>query len=386
MSKLDSEDLLEPSNASNCSNPFDDSIYAWVAGVAAVSGLISLLACCFIIFIIVLFKKWKFFSQRLILYLAITAALLSLAMVLQRVDYANQDSAHYNNFCVFAGFLSQISGWMVLDAVICIQIFLLLTVFTEQQPEKYEQAFLVLIFLFPITFNWIPFIHLTYGRAGAWCWIRSKDDDTCELFRFGQVLQLVLWYIPLYILMFLLIILYAVVLIKLRSMKKKWTGDFDPRTMKKRKQMAREAIPLIIYPLIFFVLNIPPFINRIHGAANPNDPEPALWFISAIMFPLQGGAIALGFSLDPETRKRLNVNNFRAAFGEFCGSKVKEYPVAAECEDENKEKLGSQEGEREMEMESEKLGSSVKQEGEKMGSHTKQELNGKLEGQSGQEG
>lgn len=326
-----------------CINPFDDSIYAIVAAVAAASGLISMLASCFIIFIIILFKKWKFFSQRLILYLAITAALLSLAMVLQRVDYNNQRSKNYENFCIFAGFLSQVTGWMVLDAVICIQIFLLLAVFTDKQPERFEAIFVLLIFVFPLTFNWIPLIHSTYGKAGAWCWIRSKNDKTCEAIRFGGVLQLVLWYIPLYVTMVVLVVLYVAVLVKLHSMKRKWTGDFNPHSVKKSKQMTREILPLIIYPLIFFVLNIPPFINRIHGVANPNDPEPALWFIAALLFPLQGGAIALCFSLDPETRKRLKVANFRAAFSEFCQSKkVKEYPISAEPEFESKDKFKSQ--------------------------------------------
>lgn len=309
-----------------CSNPFDSHIYAKVAALAATSGFVSLLASCFVVFIIVLFKKWQFFTQRLILYLATTSVLFSLAAILQRIDYNNVETTHYNNFCVFAGFLSQVSGWMVLNSVISIMASLLLTAFSNKRAEKFEIVFLLLIFVFPLTFNWIPFIKSTYGRAGAWCWIRSKDDVTCQKSEFGQVLQLVLWYIPLYVVMFIMIVLYAIVLVKLHRTKRNWTGTLDPQGKKMQEQMTKEMLPLIAYPLVFFLLAIPPFINRIHGAAAPQNPEPVLWFISAALFPLQGGVIAVAFSLDPETRKRLKPANFKAAFKNFFKNKeVEEY-------------------------------------------------------------
>lgn len=310
-----------------CNNPFDDRIYAIVAAVAATSAFISFLASGFVILIIILFKKWRFYTQRLILYLAITAALLSLAYLLQRTDYENQ-SVHYSNFCIFAGFLSQVTSWMVLNAIVCIMTSLLLTAFFNKRAEKYEILFLFLIFVFPLTFNWIPFIKSTYGKAGAWCWIRSKDDTTCQKFEFGQVLQLVLWYIPLYVVMFVLIVLYVIVLVKLHRTKRMWTGNIDPYAKKIQEQISKEILPLLAYPLVFILLSIPPFINRIHSAADPQNPEPVLWVISAALFPLQGGVIAIAFSLDPETRKRLTLANFKAAFSNFRRTKaVQEYNI-----------------------------------------------------------
>ena len=315
-----------PEPLTNCSNPFNDPIYAKVAAVAAASGSISFLASCFVIFIIVLFKKWRFFTQRLILYLAISAALESLAFILQRTDYDNVETTHYNNFCIFAGFLSQVTAWMVLNSVISIMASLLLTAFTSKRAGRFEIVYTLLIFVFPLMINWIPFINTSYGRAGAWCWIRSKDDGTCQKLHFGQVLQLVLWYIPLYVIMFILIILYVIVLVKLHRTKRRWTGTFDQQGKKTQELMAQEMLSLIAYPLVFFLLNITPFINRIHNLADPQNPNIVLWFISAVLFPLQGGVIAIAFCLDPETRKRLNLPNFKAAFMTFGKNKVvKEY-------------------------------------------------------------
>ena len=313
-------------NAS-CS-PFDANIFTTAAIVSAVGGFISLLASSFIIFIIILFKKWRFFSQRLVFYLAITAAIYSLSAILLRADYENQRGPSYSKFCIFSGYLEQISSWMVLDAIICITVSLLLKSFSRFQPERCEVLFILLIFFLPFSFNWIPFIKQAYGKSGAWCWIRSMDNDTCEHFVFGQILQLLLWYLPLYILIFVLLVFYVLVVAKVHRIRKRWTGKYDPVTEHQHKEVMKELVSLLAYPLIYFLINIPPLINRIHGAVQPHNPQPVLWFLSSIFFSLQGGIIALAFSLDPQTRRRLTVSHFRAAMSGWWGKeKIEEYPI-----------------------------------------------------------
>ena len=314
----------------NCTASFDDRIFTILAAFTAAAGFVSLLANCFVIFLIILFKKWRFPTQRLILYMAITAALLSLAAVLLRVDYENQTGVAYRNFCIFSGFLSQLTGWMFLNAVICIMTSLLVTAFSNKSlTTRLEITFVFVIFVLPFLFNWIPFIQSAYGKAGPWCWIRSVDEDTCTDFAFGTAMQLALWYVPLYVIMIVLIVLYVIVLVKVHRTKQAWTGKFDPQEKDAQKRMRQEVLQLLAYPLIFFLLNILPFINRIYGVINPDNPEPVLWFLSAATFPLQGGAIAIAFSLDPETRKRLTPANMKAAFSALCREKdvVQEYNI-----------------------------------------------------------
>ena len=310
----------------NCTSQFDKHIYAIVAAVAAVAACISLLACFFVIFIIILFKKWRFFTQRLILYLAITAALKASATILQRVDYENQSSTPYRNFCVAAGFYSQVTAWMVLMAVLTITLALLVTSFSSKPLCKYEPFFLFMIFLFPLTFNWIPFIQSSYGKSGPWCWIRSNTG--CNTLRFGLALQFILWYVPLYSIMIVLLILYIMVLCKLKQARRKWTGSYNPHTQQLKEVANSKIIPLLSFPLIFFILNIPIFINRVNELAN-RDPSVPLWFISSALFPFEGGAIAVAFSLDPQTRQRLTVANIKASFRDFTRSHdvVSDYPI-----------------------------------------------------------
>lgn len=86
------------------------------------------------------------------------------------------------------------------------------------------------------------------------------------------------------------------------------------------------------YPVIFFLLSIPPLINRIQSLANPRNPELALWYIAAMSFPLSGGLIAVVYVLQPDTRKRLRWKYLRAGLMECIGKKgqeesAKEYPI-----------------------------------------------------------
>ena len=307
--------------------PFGDKIYAKVAAVAAAPGFISFLANCFVIFIIILFKKWRFFSQRLILYLAISAAIMSIGIVLQRTDYENQTKRSYFNFCIFAGFLNQVSIWMVINSVTSIVIFITLRIFTSISPSKCEPFLIFYILILPLMLNWIPFINLTYGKAGVWCWIRSQKEN-CEQYLFGRILQPVLLYIPLYVISSVLVVVYIVILIKLHCTRKQWRGKLDFETERFRRQIKQEIRPLMIYPLIFFIFNIVPLVNCIYTQVHPESHHPALWLLAGIAYPVQGGVIAITFSLDPETRRRLTAANFRAAFSEcFRNKNIAEYPI-----------------------------------------------------------
>lgn len=65
-------------NFSSCSDQLSDveeRVFVIIAGLNVVFGFISLLASCLVIALVILFKKWQFFTQHLVLYLAISVGL-----------------------------------------------------------------------------------------------------------------------------------------------------------------------------------------------------------------------------------------------------------------------------------------------------------------------
>lgn len=321
MALMDLDDNKITSTNASCS-PYDSHSYAVVAAVSAALAFLSILLILGVIGIIILFKKWRYFIQRLILYTCITALLVNVGIILHRVDYENQVSEFYDKFCEFGGYIDQTSNWMLLVAVSAIIAHSSSIIFFDKNTEKYEPIYLFAIFGFPLLITWIPFIKSSYGRAGAWCWIRSEDRQTCEPFRLGSWFQFTLWFAPLYFIMFILIVLYVVILVKIyRTERRK--GNQPQETTPKR-----EILSLIAYPLIYFLLNVFPFINRTYNTVY-EDPNLVLWYFAALANPSSGAWIALAFTLDPGTRKRLTYANIKASVRDLLGKEqtVKEYNV-----------------------------------------------------------
>ncbi len=308
----------------NC-QVFNTGAFSAISIVSSISTIISLLAVSLIPFFIVLFKQWSFFNQRLILYLASASIVTLITYFLARFDY--------KGYCLFSAFASQLGAWMALNAYICITATLLLKVFFTINLEKLDIPVLLFIFASPFLFNWIPFVGGGYGQAGAFCWIRSTEEvnGTCKVHLFGQVMQLVLWYIPLYLVLSVMIILYIIILIKFYFHRRKWTNLDNQGADNTRKQALRYTVSLLAYPLVYFLIHIFPFINRIHGAANYNNPSPALWYLSTILYPQQGTGVALVFFFS--VRKKLNLTKMKAAFDEWTHkTEIKEYPITQDVD------------------------------------------------------
>ena len=327
---------MENSTLINCS--LIKKEFAIVASVNAVAAVVSLLACLAAIFIIILFKKWQSFGQRLILYLMISTTFLALGIVF-KVAFNGVDTGHtVRGLCAFAGFITQVEAWMVINTTSAITIYLFLGIVCNKLTEKYEILYILFIFVLPLVFNWIPFINNIYGHAGVWCWIRSVDLDTCEKLVFGQALQLALYYVPLYIILVLWFLLYLAILCKLRGNSKRWKGIANDADEHRNKILKSETFYLLVYPLIYFILSIPLIVTRIAGWAKPVHTIPALLYISGICFSLNGAIFVMAFMLESNTRQRLRWSHIRAALKNYHSEKgVSEYEIR---EVEDSEEVG----------------------------------------------
>ena len=313
----------------NCSL-FHSRPYVDVAIVSSASGSLSALCCVSVICLIFLFKKHYFFIQRLILYLTLAALFNCLSIIarLYRLGY-NQESDELDTMCIITAFVDQTTMCSLFMAFSVITFTLLMRAVFRKNTSRLEPFYFLLIFGFPLTFNWIPFLHDTYGEAGAWCWIRSINyDQNCSEHQFGTYLRFVLWYIPSYALLILMILAYVCIVVSVTRQRYRWIGRYDPEVRRLREQMRNEVWPLLFYPIGLFILNIFPLINRIHDSIYNSEPDFVLWMLHAVFSPLQGGFIAAVYTLDRETRRRLTFGNLLAA---LCSQRdtVREYPAGS---------------------------------------------------------
>lgn len=316
-------------NSTTCET-YQEQKYINLAIVAASMGVLSFLASSSVISIIVLFKKYNFFIQRLILYLCLCAALNSASVVLRFSQLRPEDdNPTLHGICVATAFIDQTTLWSLSIAFFCLTFNMLIAVTLNRSTAGLEFGYIFFIFLFPLMFNWVPFLNNSYGRAGAWCWIRSREEN-CSENKMGLSLTYALWYGPHWVLLALLLVAYLVVVVNVVRKKSRWRGLYsdtggDASEVRAEMQRIKELVlPLIFYPLGFLVLNLPPLINRVYESVE--GPNYTLWMLHAILSPLQGGFIALVYVLDKETMQRLNLRELRAYLFHR-QTPVEEYPA-----------------------------------------------------------
>ena len=309
-------DILNSSNVNVCS-VFDTYDYVIVAAVSSGSAMVSALCCIFVIGLIFLLKKQHFFIQRIILYHCLAALFRSLSTILRlhRLGYRSETAA-MNAVCVLSAFTNQVTLWSLTIDFSVLTFTLLMTAVFRKNVARLEGLYIALIFVFPLTFNWIPFINNSYGRFGPWCWIRSINYNDCSDFQFGVILQYVLWYVPFFIIMMVVIPTYLITIVyiaKQRCCKTEKEVVEDRAGERLKRQLHKEVWrPILFFPFGVLFFNVFPLLRLIYDTIYTGDPSFTIWLLNVIFSPLQGGYIALIYVLDRGTLKRLTYSNVRA--------------------------------------------------------------------------
>ena len=283
------------------------------------SAGISFISSVLVILLIILFKKYSFFVQRLILYLSFSVLLYSTASALAVTNYTGED-VFPKHFCEAIGFMTQYTQWTLLLSVAVITIDILLRVLLNRATNALEIFYLVFIYAFPATFNWAPFLQGLYGPAGSWCWIKSyvEDKGDCVKSHTGLIYQFSLWYGPLFVVLVLISVSYIIILSALKRYKQRM-NIYNHDEMELLKKMKREVFILMWYPIIFALINLIPLVNRIiHACLEHEERIYVLWVLHAFVSPLQGAFVVIVYALDPETRRKLTVVGIRGALSQHC--------------------------------------------------------------------
>ena len=307
---------MSPEENFSCHLRFDTLDFKVQAALRSVIGLFSTVCCALVIFIIVLFKKYTFYTQRLILYLAIAAMIHAFSFCLTRVNYSTPRSIE-DSYCNFGALLNHYTAANEVLSVCFMTLNLVVKAVCNRSTVKAEPFIVVAIFLLPATWSWVPIVLRGYGTSKGWCTIRTLNSD-CTSYQYEAWLQFGLRYIPLYTLMIITVISIVLVSVRVNMGSKKWVGKWDIVDSSIRQNLKREILSIIWYPIIFILFNVFSLINQIYTTVHPDlDDVPAAYtaliYLRVLTTPLRGAFIALAFALDKETRKRLRPTQCRAA-------------------------------------------------------------------------
>ena len=309
--------MNETVNASNEEEecPRND-IYPF-AIVAASSGVVSALCCIFVICLIFLLKKHHFFIQRIILYHCLAALSDSFAKVLA-LQYLRYDpqSTDQDTLCAMSGFITLLASWILIVDYSVIAFTLLMTAVFHKNVIKLEPLYVAMIFVLPLTFTWIPFIGNSYGEHSGQCWIRSINYDDCTEHHLGEIFTNVLWDVPLFSILVILIPTYLFTIAyatRERCCKTTEKSRYnDPENEKLKKDLIKDVWRILFFPIGLIFFNFFVLVITVYNAKG-TDPPLIVDLLHGAFSPLQGGYIALVYILDGDTFKRISYGNIRAS-------------------------------------------------------------------------
>eukprot|EP01127_Copromyxa_protea_P022389 TRINITY_DN7_c0_g1_i9.p1 TRINITY_DN7_c0_g1~~TRINITY_DN7_c0_g1_i9.p1 ORF type:complete len:304 (-),score=42.40 TRINITY_DN7_c0_g1_i9:164-1075(-) len=253
-----------------------------VITVRLVCSFLSFFGSLFIIGSMVMFQRYRRMASRLILALTVCALLEAFANVFS-VSVYGQEQAEAGE-CFFQGFLLQFSQIAIFGWITVIAANLYLVVVHSRNTANYEVVYHGIVWAFAVLFTLIPLASDVYGPAGVWCWMKREAQG----YRWG------LFYVPLYIMMAVVILLYALIQRAVRNHFENETTS--PSQIDNAEKL---LVRLKIYPIVFVVCFIFPTINRIYDVAAPTDSF-VLYLLAAASASVLGfiNAIVYGFDVD----------------------------------------------------------------------------------------
>lgn len=319
-------------NSSDCYEDFFQSKYVGQVAFRSVFSFVTILFILMMLGIIILFKKYLFFVQRMIMYVALAQLSFSVVAMFDVLSIEAFQNTAALNYCKAIGFATFITLWWTVLTVFVIVIDIFLRIVFAKDTERYEMLYITMIIAPPIIVSWIPFIKQAYGSSLHFCWIKLVNESDCKVFNFGILLRFVLYFIPVYTLTAIIIIMLIIVFIVVR--RNKYSGKYDPASKARKAQIIKEMKPLIAYPIIFIVSVAIAIVVTIASTIDEGGNSNYIFTIfSTLIFRLQGILITLVFTLDPETRRKLKWREIRAAAKTFCSLKkeVNKYNVASKA-------------------------------------------------------
>ena len=325
----ESGSTMENTTTGTCFNFTSDPFFIGV--ISTTVSLLSLLANIYVIFLIVANKKYVVMPQRIILYATVVAAFYCITIAAgSGVGYfttSGRSLPGFSTYCMLSGFFHHIAAWMLLGAGWVAVVSIYLKVVLGKDTKKYKYLYIAVIMLLPMLTCWIPFINLTYGDIGPWCWIKIiNNDNECSINTFGLVLQFATWYIPALVSLLIMTIMCRFILRHIRETS--YFGNHNQTEQQLQQTLKKEVKKLLfIYPIIYIVIivlsAIISIIQVIYVQNNRSFLVP-LWTISAVLVPAQGALIPILLGFDWETLKQM-VHHKTCA---YCReSRISEYEV-----------------------------------------------------------
>lgn len=291
MMETESDNTTEPVTSENECNsslfPVNTEEWEAVTYCKHASASISIIGCVFTLFVLVFYKRYQQFTQRLIMNLCV-AAILEAACFF----FVSSHPDIGQNLCKLQAAWLQYCLWAVLLWTGLIAINLMLNIMWNKTVKKYELMCTLFCWGFPFVTMSIPLNYGEnyYGPSGPWCWLGSDRI----YWKIG------LWYSWAFVSFVAIFLLIVVKNCKPGTHATEGALYFN---FKQQQAVIQDIHIMRAHHAVFFflILVLFPFVNDIYFVIHCNY-SLALLLLESLSVPFVGGAITVSFLLDKSTR------------------------------------------------------------------------------------
>lgn len=233
-------------------------------GVAAFACLIAAISLCAL-------KLHNKSVYRLILYqvlagLGLSAVFVGQLFLIKYNELSTVVEGAYNGLCTAFAFFLTYTEWVKLVFTVWVTFHLFcFAVFFINLRSRFEPMYVVTSMLIPAIISCVPLATGKYGPAELWCWIKDWDCHSSTRDSAAIIEQFALWFGPcMAVLILTVVAMVAMLVIVVHRIYGRLTTLKRDQNWKALKQL----LPLAIYPILFLVFTIMPFVNRLYGSLN----------------------------------------------------------------------------------------------------------------------
>ena len=180
--------------------------------------------------------------------------------------------------CLTFAFFAQYAVWVEIAFTVCLTLHLFCLSVFYKNMAKCERAYVLCSLLVPLALAIVPFITSSYGPAEVWCWIQNwkseNNTNNTNMSRdfTGDVEQFVLLYGPAFAI--LVACSGAAIAMGLILACRAFNNVAMPITsgQQQHQQLLKQLLPIIVYPILFFLFFLVPFTNRIYTTQTSTSP------------------------------------------------------------------------------------------------------------------
>ena len=325
-----SNDAIQSPDLLSCGaifEPYDEAkgqVYCYLMfAVREISAVLSLVSCCFVVFVIWLFKRYIFDTQRLILYLTLSALFSSLMYIVTELYRYFSTS---NEGCAAFIFFLTFSIWLVIiwNLNITVKLFHNIVIW-KTSPKWFEKIFILNSLVFPLVLSIVTILPQFIQDITFQCQWNSWNASMDFHIQGARAFYGSIWVVPSSLAFLFVIIAYITIfIIIIRRKIKKQDREIS-------KGLIQDIKSLILYPVVILVSYFIPLLLALINLIGFTIEIRYLYFlilIAAFTRPLLGLLISLVYILRKDNYKQLNFKEIELEFlSHMKRTKVKEYPV-----------------------------------------------------------